>query len=334
MRIQRIDLDRHHELIADLHDAYVAAGSHDPGPLLSLPRFRRLVRTDRPGQEVEIWVTAEDGKVAGGYGLALPRLDNTHMAWLFPLVVRPERRGRGLGRALFEHAVERAGARGRRLLLTETPATGVGARFARACGMTVSLVEARHTLDLRTADWGALERLLPQVEGYSLEQWIGPARPELLPDLATLMGGMNDAPRDADAEDAIFSLERVRDHEESIPAAASTCYTTLARREADGAPAAFTRVYLDADRSGGWGNQADTMVLREHRGRRLGLLVKLANLLWLREREPRLERIITWNATSNTHMIAINEAMGFEVLDEWNEWRLPLPDVEPLPAGD
>lgn len=66
------------------------------------------------------------------------------------------------------------------------------------------------------------------------------------------------------------------------------------------------------------------MVLREHRGHRLGLLLKLTNLLWLREREPHLERIITWNATSNGPMLAINEAMGFELLDEWNEWRLAL----------
>ncbi|RVX38222.1 acetyltransferase (GNAT) family protein [Nonomuraea polychroma] len=325
MRIQRIDPARHEDLIAGLHDAYVAAYSHDPGPSLSLPLFRGDVCTDLPGQLTEAWaVLAEDGKVAGGYGLALPRLDNTHMGWLFPLVVRPERRARGLGTALFEHALDRLRGHGRRLLLTETSATGIGARFAQARGMTVSLAEARRTLDLRTADWGALERILPQVDGYSLERWVGPAGPELMPDLAILMNGMNDAPRDTDIEDALFTVERMRDREERITPNGVTCYTTIARRDRDGAPAGYTRIYLQADRSDGWGNQADTMVLREHRGHRLGLLLKLSNLLWLREREPHLERIITWNATSNTHMLAINEAMGFELLDEWNEWRLAL----------
>ncbi|TDD16515.1 GNAT family N-acetyltransferase [Nonomuraea diastatica] len=152
MRIQRIHPDRHEDLIAGLHDAYVAANSHDPGSLLSLPLFRREVCTDRPGQLTEAWAVAEGGKVAGGYGLALSRLDNTHMGWLFPLVVRPERRERGLGTELFEHALDRLRGHGRRLLLTQTPATGVGARFARARGMAVSLVEARRTLNLRTAD--------------------------------------------------------------------------------------------------------------------------------------------------------------------------------------
>ncbi|WP_188196503.1 GNAT family N-acetyltransferase [Nonomuraea sp. SYSU D8015] len=325
MTFQPIDLERPGELIAGLHDAYVEAHSHYPGPLFSLPLFRRMVAIDRPGWRHELWVEpAEDGEVVGGYGLSLPQLDNTHMGSLFPLVVRPARRGRGLGTALFEHAVGRMRAHGRRLLLAETPVTGVGARFARARGMTVGIVETRRTLDLRKADWPALERMVPQVDGYSLEQWTGPARPELLPDLAALMNGMNDAPRSADVEEQNFSLERVRSNEESILSGGETCYTTIARRDADGAPAAFTRINLNADRSDGWGIQVDTMVLREHRGHRLGLLVKLANLLRLREREPHLERIITWNATSNAHMLAINEALGFELLDEWYEWQLPL----------
>ncbi|MER6944935.1 hypothetical protein ABT294_13005 [Nonomuraea sp. NPDC000554] len=62
------------------------------------------------------------------------------------------------------------------------------------------------------------------------------------------------------------------------------------------------------------------VVRPEHRG----LLLKPANLLRLREREPGIGRIITWNTTSNAHMLAINEALGFRVLDEWNEWRLPV----------
>ncbi|MEQ4724948.1 GNAT family N-acetyltransferase [Nonomuraea sp. B19D2] len=324
MRIQPIDLDRPGNLVTGLHDAYLAGYADVPGPTISLARFRHEVATHTPGERAELWVVVEDGKVVGGYGLSLPQLDNTHMGWLFPLLVRPERRGRGLGAALFEHALDRLRAQGRTLLLTETPTTGVGARFALAHGMTVSLVEARRTLDLRKADWDALERMLPRVEGYHLERWTGPAAPELIPDLAALMNGMNDAPRDVDVEDEDFNLDRIRHREESIPLRGQTAYTMIARRDSDGAPAGYTRIYLEADRSTGWGNQADTTVLAEHRGHRLGLLLKLANLLWLHEHEPHLERIITWNATSNAHMLAINEAMGFELFDEWNEWRLAL----------
>ncbi|MBF8188421.1 GNAT family N-acetyltransferase [Nonomuraea sp. K274] len=324
MRIQPIGLDQADGLLAGLHDAYLAASGDDPGPQLSLPRFRHEVCRDDPGAGAELWAAVEDGAVVGGYGLSLPRLDNTHMAGMFPLVVRPERRGRGLGSALLEHVRDRLRAHGRRLLLTQTPATGAGARFARARGLKVSLVEARRTLDLRKAGWEALERMLPEVSGYSLERWIGPTRPELLPDLATIMNGMNDAPRDGDVEDMNWDVERLRAREEGIPSSGQSCYTIIARRDSNGEPAGYTRIYVTAGRSDGWGRQADTTVLPEHRGHRLGLLMKLSNLFWLREREPHIDRIQTWNATSNTHMLAINDAMGFELFDEWNEWRLAI----------
>ncbi|MEV0628421.1 GNAT family N-acetyltransferase [Nonomuraea wenchangensis] len=324
MSIQRVDLGQDQGMVAGLHEAYVAANADDPGPLLTLPRFRMSFAAERSDQGVEMWVATEGGKVTGGYSLGLPRLDNTHTASVFPLVVRPERRGRGLGAALFEHAVGRARAHGRRLLLTEAPATGVGARFARAHGMTPSTTEARRTLDLRAADPAALKAMTPAVEGYTLQQWAGPAGPELLDDLATLLDGMNDAPRDPGVEASGYDAERVGEGERRITGAGQTCYSTLARRVSDGAPAAFTRIAIKTDRSDGWANQVDTVVLRPHRGRRLGLLVKLANLLWLRESEPHLDRVITWNATTNVHMLAINEAMGFRLLDEWHIWRLEL----------
>jgi len=325
MRIQPIDFDQPGELLTGLHDAYVVGYAHEPGPVLSPAHFAVILSTGGPGDRSEGWVMTDGGKVVGGYGLGLPLHDNTHMGWLFPLVVRPELRGRGLGHELFEHALGRMRANGRTLLLGETPDVGIGARFARAHGMEVALKEARRTLDLRTADWARLRAMLPDVPGYHLERFEGPAGPELLADLATLMGGMNDAPRDAGVEDANFTLERMRAREESVARSGATCYTMIARRDSDGAPAGYTRVFLKADRSDGWGNQADTTVLREHRGHRLGLLLKIANLLWIREREPHLERIITWNATSNAHMLAINEAMGFELLDEFTEWRLTVP---------
>ncbi|MEV0344875.1 GNAT family N-acetyltransferase [Nonomuraea sp. NPDC050680] len=322
--IQPIDFDQPGDLVTDLYDAFVAANGDDLGPVPSLPWYSYVVSTGGPGQRSEAWVTTEGGRVVGGYALALPQHDNTHTGRLFTLVVRPERRCRGLGSALFEHALERLRAHGRNLVLAETPATGSGARFAAARGMTVSITEARRTLDLRTIDWAALERMRPEVDGYHLERWVGPTAPELLRDLATLMGGMNDAPRDADIEDVNFSIDRLRAREQALPAIGRLPYTMIVRRTSDGAPAGYTRILVDEDRSDSWGHQTDTTVLREHRGHRLGLLLKIGNLLWLREREPHIERVITWNAVSNAHMLAINEALGFELFDEQTDWRLEI----------
>ncbi|MFC4005716.1 GNAT family N-acetyltransferase [Nonomuraea purpurea] len=325
MRIQRLDAHEQGDLVDSLHEAYVSAYAvDDQGPPISSARFGRSMRVGHPGRRAEAWVVVEDGVVVGGYALSLPLHHNVHTASLFPLAVRPERQGRGLGSALFEHAVRRVRAEGRKLLVVETAATGSGARFAIAHGMTESLREARRTLDLRKVDWEALERMRPPADGYRLERWIGPTPPELLPDLATVMNGMNDAPRDGDFEDENYTVEHLREREESMAAVGETGYTMIARRDSDGAPAGYTRIVVEGDGSDGWGHQADTTVLKEHRGHRLGLLLKLANLFWLREREPLVERIITWNAISNSHMLAINEAMGFELFDEWTLRRLDV----------
>ena len=60
--------------------------------------------------------------------------------------------------------------------------------------------------------------------------------------------------------------------------------------------------------------QFDTSVLADHRGHRLGLLLKIAMLRLLRDAEPQLRELITWNAASNEHMIAVNEMLGYEVV--------------------
>ena len=61
-------------------------------------------------------------------------------------------------------------------------------------------------------------------------------------------------------------------------------------------------------------HQHDTSVLREHRGHRLGLLLKAEMMRWLAEQEPQIAAIDTWNAETNDHMIAVNERLGYRVM--------------------
>ncbi len=62
----------------------------------------------------------------------------------------------------------------------------------------------------------------------------------------------------------------------------------------------------------------------EHRGHRLGLLLKVENLRWVRREAPHLTRLDTWNANDNPHMIAINEALGYVPIEQWAEWQLDI----------
>ena len=81
--------------------------------------------------------------------------------------------------------------------------------------------------------------------------------------------------------------------------------------DGDGNVVAYTDIVVarhDPDFCFQWG----TLVDRPHRGHRLGLAVKVANLQALQASHTADgRRLVTWNAEVNDHMIAINERLGF-----------------------
>ena len=83
---------------------------------------------------------------------------------------------------------------------------------------------------------------------------------------------------------------------------------------------AFTEIQIPRD-SPTFAYHQDTLVLREHRGRGLGRLLKLANVVALRGAFPAVRTVRTWNAVENAHMIAVNEAMGYEPTGFVREWQ-------------
>lgn len=71
-------------------------------------------------------------------------------------------------------------------------------------------------------------------------------------------------------------------------------------------------------------DQDDTIVLVEHRGHRLGMLLKAANLAQLERLRPGHPSIVTYNAEENRHMLTVNEALGFEPFVYEGAWRKDL----------
>jgi hypothetical protein len=66
-------------------------------------------------------------------------------------------------------------------------------------------------------------------------------------------------------------------------------------------------------------------VTRPHRGHRLGLLAKATMMEWLTTAEPQVERVVTGNATSNQHMITVNETLGYEPYPPgWQFCEIPV----------
>jgi len=165
--------------------------------------------------------------------------------------------------------------------------------------------------------------------GYALDSWSGPAPEDEVAAVAALNAALADAPREAGQEARSWDVERVRLDERRIAAMGLRVHVIAARALDTGERAGLTQLAADPAMPE-WGFQELTAVARAHRGHRLGLRLKLAMLDRLALQEPQLTRIMTGNAAGNHHMIAINEQLGFRVLDRWPCWELGVADV---PAG-
>ncbi len=288
------------------------------------------------GQHDELWLARDGGDIVGACDVGWPLLDNLDNAWVDILVDLSHRR-RGIGRALFEHAVGRARAAGRTRMMGETrePFPGrparhwAGVAFADAMGAKRALDEIRRRQDLQTVDDTVLDALatdaVVHADGYSLRRWTERVPDDLVDGLAVLEERMStDAPLgDLHWEREPHDAARIRGIEHDLLVRGRASYATAVVHDATGAMAGYTRIVFDRDVPY-HGYQWNTIVMPEHRGHRLGLLLKVENLRWVRQEAPRLTRLDTWNANDNPHMIAINEALGYVPIEQWAEWQLDI----------
>jgi RimJ/RimL family protein N-acetyltransferase/GNAT superfamily N-acetyltransferase len=338
MHIERFDAAADHEVVRACHEIFVAAMPIDqPGePLMSLRPFAGWLRMNWTEDVPQTWLARDgSGQPRGWYSLTLPARENAHLAYLVP-VVSPAYRRRGAGTALVRHAAARAHEGGRAFLTAETTLGSPGAAFAGALGAQPGIAEASRVLDLRGIPAGDLARLRARAQaaagGYSLLTWEGRTPEHYLDQVAALNQAGEDAPRDENRDEQCWDAARVRGAGDRIDRQGVRYYSVAARHDRTGELVALTQLRVDPEVPD-WGGQELTVVARAHRGHRLGLLVKVAMLDLLADREPGVERIITGNADSNEHMIAINAEMGFRVLDHWVSWELAVAQVLALPTA-
>jgi GNAT superfamily N-acetyltransferase len=289
-------------------------------PSLSARVLRVLFHYSFMGDPAETWFlrAAGTGEVIGCYRLELPDLENQAWAGLH-IMVHPDHRRRGLGRVLLSHAARRAAATGRATLGGEVRDGSAGDAFAVWAGAAPGIGGAVRHLDLRKVPEGKYAGLRAEAEraaaGYSLVTWTGSTPERYLGQLAHVMNAYADAPHDAGIETGTLDGARLRDRAEATgEAMGGRRYTVAAAHAATGDLAAMTQLVVDPAMPE-WGRQGLTAVARTHRGHRLGLLVKLAMIDWIAEAEPAVERIETGNASANAHMIAVNDALGFELME-------------------
>lgn len=328
--LERFDAQTDTGRLHACHEIYLAGAPVDDPcrPLMSLRAFAGWLAWGWTEAPSHAWlaISRATHEPVGWYQISLPVWENRHVAMVTP-VMHPCTRRAGGGTRLLWHAAGQAQAQGRTLLSGQTRDGAPGEGFARRLGARPGMPETHRVLTLADVPAGQMAALRRDAEraarGYLMQWWSGTVPDRDLAGIADLYLAENDAPRDPDREPSVWSGERVRQSERRITAAGLRYYTLIARHEASGQIAGLTQLGVDPlDPS--WGYQELTAVAGQHRGHRLGLLVKIAMLELLAGREPQLTRILTGNADDNKHMIAINETLGFRPADRWRSWTLPV----------
>ncbi|MDF2848562.1 MAG: family N-acetyltransferase [Oerskovia sp.] len=285
--------------------------------------------------------------VLGHLAVALPTSSNTHLGEL-SVKVRPTHRRHGIGTDLWDLGERLLLDAGRTVLFTDTqhgaepplgpealeartgagrvPANDPGPRFVRSRGYALEQVERHSVLSLPVAP-ALLDRLRAQADAaagpdYRTLVWEDDVPPERREQVGTLFTRMStDAPNgDIDFREDPWDARRVGVWVDELLGKGDGLLMTVAEHVPSGTLAAFTVFVYPKDHPS-FAFQEDTLVLREHRGHRLGMLVKVGNLDELAARRPTTERIHTWNAEENDYMLAINVDLGFAPAGAYAGWQ-------------
>ncbi len=266
-----------------------------------------------PHRRVHTWLATVDG-VAVGAAVSDQDLDGVNEAVVeLDAMTDPAWRRRGVAKALVHAALPVLAADGVSSLLGWIP-TDAGAAFCAALGMTHRSDERCSRLLVNDVDARQQQRWIDDgavsAAGYRLEGWVGVVGDEWLEPLAQALGAMVDAPLDdIDWQPQADTPARLRERELSWDRMGYDTVTSLALAP-DGTGAGASQILVSRLRPP-IGAQADTGVVAQHRGHRLGRWLKAANLRRALEHQPALELLETYNAESNPYMLAINLDMGY-----------------------
>lgn len=335
MRIETLDAHDPAALKA-WHDTYLASQRHGRpfATAWALQELRTRLTTERDSERELAFSGRVEDRVAVAGSCVLPLRDNLDQAYV-EVNTHPRSRRRGYGSVMLDHLEQVARSQGRTTVVAEAayplraPADGAGAAgadFLRRRGYAFGLGNVQRVLEL-PADENRLRALVeeagPHHRDYTFRQFVGRVPDDLVHSFAAILGTlMTEAPMgDIDRETEDFDEARIRADELVFEASGRTKFTTVAL-DGNGEVAAYSELVLprhDPGRAYQWG----TLARPRDRGHRLGLATKARNLLWA---QPRLGRVtlVTFNAEVNSHMIGVNDVMGFRPVERLGEFQKRL----------
>ena len=304
--------------------------SYEPAEIL--PNWKR---TDSPIRGFGVRV---DGALVGRAVYTINVDDATGTVWLHGGVLQQYRR-RGIGTALYEHVESLALAEGKSKLIVYAVSrdndgerlfspTGFGSvsldnpevQFLLDNGFSLEQVERGSRLALPVDLDDQLATLQP--DGYRVHQWSGRVPEKWLADVAHLYTRMStDAPSAGLEEpEDVWTADRLRADEDRLADSPRTNFTSVVEHVASGTLVGFTVLSAPAELHRPI-SQEDTLVLSEHRGHALGMLLKVANLVHVQRERPGHPGVLTFNAEENRHMLNVNEAVGFVPIGYEGGWK-------------
>jgi len=313
------------------HEAFLAgrsAGREAP-PSWPLAEAAVQLKEDGPAYRSLAYAAVADGVTLGGVSVELALLDNVRLVE-FDLAVAPQHRLRGAGSALYEAVVALSHAEGRDNLLTEVvePYQGKGPTegvpFAERRGFTCRSRDVHQVLDL-PVDAGRLDELARRPEpGYRLRTWSGACPDDVVSGYVALRSRfMSEIPMgDTEYEPEVWDEARLRAEESKWQAQQRAWFTSVAIAPSGELVGHTLMVLPGHDPEPVY--QGDTMVLPGHRGHRIGLALKAANLRAMSAAQPGRRVVHTWNAEDNGPMVAVNEAMGFRPIERTGVYQRNL----------
>ena len=245
-------------------------------------------------------------------------------------VLRAHRR-RGIACELLRAICDETASDGRDLLVWSTfGAVPAGEALSRALGARAARTNRTSELRLGDLDWAMVSRWVgdgpSRAPDYRLELVEGVFPPELRDDAAAFHHIMQTQPRDdLDVGDVVLEAAHVADLDRALVEAGRERWSILVR-DPSGACVGGTEVHFEP-----WEPasvlQQNTGIHPDHRGRGLAKWAKAAMLERIRAERPLVQRVRTGNAFSNEPMLAINDALGFEVIETQTDWQVDVTDL-------
>jgi GNAT superfamily N-acetyltransferase len=269
--------------------------------------IRHVLMTARPEDRMAWWLAEDDGDLVGWAFGGLDAFAPVRTTGFASVIVHPHHRRRRIGSELWELVSAHLDAIGARRIVSYSQGDGSTRTFVAARGFR--LVGTRTTLALDPRSLAPPPVPLPGVELVPMSSFADDPDPVYVADSLSAQ----DEPGPSDSSGMTYETWRRHiwdypDNDRDLSLVALVGGTVVGT------------TFLYSDRASGRAANSGTGVIREHRGRGLGLLMKQHSLA--RAATAGITRVTTQNDETNVPMLAINAHLGYEPFAVGYAWVL------------